>query len=118
MPTKDPFYEQYASMCKTIVNPIRLKIIDVIGDKQLNVSEIKERLDISMSNLSNHLGALHRAGVINRVKKGSFIYYSLSEKELLDALAKLRAAIASMATRQNKMMMESKLITGETNEQT
>lgn len=115
MPTKDPFYEQYAVMCKTIVNPIRLKIIDVIGDKEMNVSEIKDQLDISMSNLSNHLAALHRVGVIRRVKKGSFIYYSLAEKDLLDALARLRAAIASMASKQNKMMMQSKLITGDTN---
>ena len=110
MLNEDPFYEQYASICKTIVSPARLKIIEVIGDKRLNVSEIQAKLDISMSNLSNHLSALHRVGVLDRVKKGNFIYYFLTEAELLDALRKMRVVIHRIASTRNKMIMESDII--------
>ena len=72
---EDSFYEQYASMCKTIVNPVRLKVIEIIGDKRMNVSEIQRIMDISMSNLSNHLSALYRVGILSREKKGNYIYY-------------------------------------------
>lgn len=107
---QDPFYEEYALYCKTIVNPVRLKIIEVIGDQKLNVTEIQEKIDISMSNLSNHLTALHRVGVLNRNKKGNFIYYSLTETELLEALKKMRSVITAIASKRNQTMLESHLV--------
>ena len=110
MITKDPFYEQYASMCKAIVNPIRLKIIESIGEKRMNASDIQAQLNISKSNLSNHLNALFQAGVLDRVKEGSFIYYSLAEPDLLAALAKMRSAIGSIAAKKHKNMMESDIV--------
>lgn len=110
MITKDPFYEYYASMCKAIVNPVRLKIIEIVGDKRMNASEIQSRLNISKSNLSNHLNALFQAGALDRVKEGSFIYYSLAEQDLLTALAQMRSAIQSIASKKHKTMMESNIV--------
>ena len=107
---EDTFYEEYALLCKTIVNPIRLKIIESIGEHKLNVSEIQAHLNISMSNLSNHLTALHRVGVVGREKKGNFIYYFLMEPDLLAALQKMRKAIHSIAARRNELMIASKLM--------
>jgi DNA-binding transcriptional ArsR family regulator len=108
--TNDPFYEEYALICKTIVNPIRLKIIEVIGHQRLNVSEIQANVNISMSNLSNHLSALHRVGVVSREKEGNFIFYSLSQPELLDVLKRMKTVIGSIASRRNKMMIDSQII--------
>ena len=104
MITDDMYYDQYALMCKTIVNPIRLKIINIIGDKKKNVSEIQKKLDISMSNLSNHLSALHRVGVLSREKKGNFIYYYLTEKSLLDVLKRMKQVIGSISSRRNVIL--------------
>ncbi|HLP45228.1 MAG TPA: metalloregulator ArsR/SmtB family transcription factor [Candidatus Kapabacteria bacterium] len=109
---EEQFYEEYASMCKTIINPIRLQIIEIIGNGKLNVSEIQGRMNnISLSNLSNHLGALYRAGVLTREKKGNFIYYYLTESELLEILKKMRNIIGSIVAKRNKMMLEN--ISGE-----
>ncbi len=104
---EDSFYEQYALICKTIVNPVRLKIIEIIGKDKLNVSEIQTKLNISMSNLSNHLSALYRVGVLSRAKKGSFIYYFLTDQELLLALGKMRDVVSSVTAIKNKMMLEN-----------
>lgn len=107
---EDTFYQEYALICKTIVNPIRLKIIEIIGDQKLNVSEIQTQLNISMSNLSNHLTALHRIGVVCREKKGNFIYYYLAEPQLLEVMNKMRAVVYSIASRRNQMMIDSNLM--------
>ncbi|HLP45238.1 MAG TPA: metalloregulator ArsR/SmtB family transcription factor [Candidatus Deferrimicrobium sp.] len=105
---EEQFYEEYASMCKTIINPIRLHIIESIGSGKLNVSEIQARMNnISLSNLSNHLGALYRVGVLSREKKGNFIYYFLMEPELLEVLKKMKNVIGSIASKRNKMMLEN-----------
>lgn len=107
---EDTFYQEYALICKTIVNPIRLKIIEIIGDQKLNVTEIQTQLNISMSNLSNHLTALHRIGVVGREKKGNFIYYYLAEPLLLEVMKKMRAVVHSIASRRNRMMIDSNLM--------
>lgn len=99
------FYENYGTICKTIVNPVRLRIIQTIGEGKLNVSEIQKPLGISMSNLSNHLNALHRVGVLKREKQGNFIYYSLTEKSLLLVLENMRKVILSIAEKRNRFIL-------------
>lgn len=101
---EDSFYEQYASMCKTIVNPVRLKVIEIIGDKKMNVSEIQKTMDISMSNLSNHLSALYRVGVLSREKQGNYIYYFLTEHTLMEVLQKMREVVRSITSKRNGIM--------------
>ena len=108
----DPFYEQYTSICKVIVSPMRLKIIEAIGSEKRNVSEIRTKLQISMSNLSNHLAALHGAGVVGREKQGNFIYYFLMEPGLLEVLQRMRVVIHSMMSKRNQMMMASDIMVG------
>ena len=83
----DKFYEAYSVFCHTVTNPIRLKIIDIINKDKLNVSEIQQKADISMSNLSNHLSALYKLGILGREKKGNFNYYFLVEKDILKVMS-------------------------------
>lgn len=104
MEINDKFYDQYALICKTIVNPVRLKIINVIGEKKINVSEIREAVGISMSNLSNHLSALHRVGILSREKKGNYIYYYLTELSLLEVLDKMKQVIQSVSAERNGLL--------------
>ncbi len=103
----DVSYEQYAFVCKTIVNPIRLKIIEIIGPSKKNVSELQSELGITMSNLSNHLNSLHNAGILVREKKGNFIYYSLMEPELVEVIKKMKMVIHSIALKKNQIITNS-----------
>lgn len=86
MKRSDKFYEHYAMVCQTITNPVRLKIIDLLGNRKLNVSELQKKTDLPMSNLSNHLGSLFRMGVLQKEKTGNFVYYSLTDKSLLNII--------------------------------
>jgi ArsR family transcriptional regulator len=101
MINEDIFYDQYALMCRTIVNPIRLRIIHEIGDKKMNVSEIQKSFNISMSNLSNHLSALYKVGILCREKKGNFIYYYLTDPDLLKVLNDMKQVIRSISLKRN-----------------
>lgn len=100
----DYFYEQYALVCKTIVNPVRLKIIEIIRDGKMNVSQIREKMNISMSNLSNHLNALYLMGVLGREKKGNFIYYYLTDLDLLAVLDKMKKVVGAIVSKRNGMI--------------
>jgi ArsR family transcriptional regulator len=98
---KNEPYDLYSSVCRTIVNPVRQKIIEIINTQTLNVSQIRMELNISMSNLSNHLSALYRVGVLNRYKEGTFIYYFLTEPKILDVLGQMRKIIISISQKRN-----------------
>ena len=111
--TIDPYYEQYSYMCKALVHPFRLKIIETIGEQELNVSSILEKVTISKSNLSNHLTALFQAGILNREKKGSYIYYSLTDTTLLEAMSKLKTTVISIAAKRHQVMIDSSFISSD-----
>ena len=107
MQKEDPFYEHYAQICKTIGNPVRQQIIETIGQNELNVTEIRSKLGIGLSNLSNHLSILFQAGILNKKKDGSFIRYSLTQPELVEALAKIKTVIAAIFARKSRMLSGS-----------
>jgi len=83
------FYEAYSAFCQTVTNPVRLKIIEVVNEDKLNVSQIQEKVGISMSNLSNHLGALYKLGVLDREKRGNYNYYYLVDYEIIKIISNM-----------------------------
>jgi ArsR family transcriptional regulator len=109
----DNYYEQYGAICKAIVKPIRLQIIETIGEGKLNVSQLQEKLSLSMSNLSNHLSALYNVGVLQKEKKGNYIYYFLAEPQLLKVLLSMREVISSITIRKDSNLLTQPLSTGE-----
>lgn len=93
MMLEDEFLELYVLMCQTISKPIRLKVLDIIGEGKMNVGELQKELDISMSSLSNHLNELYRAGVLGKEKQGNFVYYYLTQPKLLEGIARMQDLI-------------------------
>jgi DNA-binding transcriptional ArsR family regulator len=99
----DEFLELYVVMCNTISKPIRIKIIKLIGRRKLNVSQIQKELDVSMSNISNHLTDLYRQGILSREKKGNFTYYSLADSELLDGIDYMQKIIRKITKKRSSI---------------
>jgi DNA-binding transcriptional ArsR family regulator len=96
MITNKDFLEMYVLMCRTISKPDRLKIIHAIGQKKVNVSTLQKELNISMSNLSNHLNDLYRTGILRKEKQGNFVYYSLAEPKLIKGITNMQEIFKSI----------------------
>ena len=99
MIVNDEFIELYVLLCHTVSKPDRLKIINTIGKGKMNVSALQKELNISMSNLSNHLNGLYRAGVLGREKKGNYTYYYLTEPRLLEGISQMQKIFKSITAR-------------------
>ena len=67
---EEELYERRAAICKAFANPLRLKILDLVGKKAYPVSELRRRLGVSEANLSQHLAVLRGAGVISTTRTG------------------------------------------------
>lgn len=65
---------------KIISDKNRLKIICLLKKETLCVCKIFQALNISQKLTSHHLGKLKKAGLLDKKREGSFVYYSLNKK--------------------------------------
>jgi DNA-binding transcriptional ArsR family regulator len=70
--------ERLSARHRACADPIRLKILAMLGVQPLCVCVIKAVLGIADSKLSYHLGVLRKAGLIAGEQQGSWIIYSLT----------------------------------------
>ncbi|MCI0619552.1 metalloregulator ArsR/SmtB family transcription factor [Candidatus Wolfebacteria bacterium] len=73
--------QQWELVFRTLGNINRLKIIKILSKETvLAVSEIAEKLDISVKATSQHLIILKNVGVLESVGKAGYVFYSLKPK--------------------------------------
>ncbi len=93
--------EDLALLLKSISHPIRLKILCLLQDRELSVSEIRDAVETSGANITQHLNILRNQGVIDFRKDANFIYNRIADKriiELMKSLQKLFCSTASNST--------------------
>jgi DNA-binding transcriptional ArsR family regulator len=84
----DPLEPQRcAELLCALASPERLRIVRFLTDGEKNVSEIIEALGIPPLNVSHHLNALKQAQLIQPRKEGRFVYYSLCQGVLGEAVS-------------------------------
>jgi DNA-binding transcriptional ArsR family regulator len=77
LPTPIPadLAELIAGRLRVIADPTRIRILDLLREGELTVTQITERLRLSQQNVSKHLGILLQAGIVARRKEGTSSYY-------------------------------------------
>lgn len=68
-------------MLKSFADDTRLRIINLLGKEELNVSEMCEILGCAQSNLSKHLARLRLTSVVSDKRRGLNVYYYLHRPE-------------------------------------
>jgi ArsR family transcriptional regulator len=79
---QDRVFESAAQLFALLATPMRLKIISAVCEKEKNVSELLELIDTTQPNMSQHLAALHRKGVLSKRRDGVQIYYKLQSERV------------------------------------
>jgi DNA-binding transcriptional ArsR family regulator len=73
-----------AARClKAMSNPIRLKILCVLGNTAISVQEIVEQVGSSQSNVSQHLAILREKNIIDFRKEANRVYYFIDDPRML-----------------------------------
>ncbi len=72
---------------KALNDPTRRRMLELLGKEDMSAGEIADHFDMSKPSISHHLDLLRQAGLVESVKKGQFIYYSLNTT-VFDELAK------------------------------
>ncbi len=88
--------QRFADLMKTAGDETRLRIIRLVKQYPLNVSELTEILGLAQSGISRHLGQLKKAGLIKERREGMCnYYYPLSMNESDDEVAAFIAYLDS-----------------------
>ena len=81
-PLPDPLVELVAERFRVIGEPMRIKLLDALRDRDLTVGELVEIVGCSQQNVSKHLGVLHQAGIVRRGKDGTFVRYAIADESV------------------------------------
>jgi rhodanese-related sulfurtransferase/DNA-binding HxlR family transcriptional regulator len=92
---KDALYEAIALMGKGFASPRRLELLDLLAQAPRTVDELARASGQSPANTSQHLQALHAAGLVTRAREGTSVRYSLAGDEVLSLWLALRDASAA-----------------------
>nr|WP_312578391.1 metalloregulator ArsR/SmtB family transcription factor [Sedimentibacter sp.] len=63
---------------KALGDETRIEILEIIGKKEMNASEVAYKCTLTRSTISHHLQILKRAKILESRKEGKEIYYSLN----------------------------------------
>jgi rhodanese-related sulfurtransferase/DNA-binding HxlR family transcriptional regulator len=89
---KDALFEAIALMGKAFASPRRLEMLDLLAQAPRTVDELARAIEQSTANTSQHLQALHAAGMVTRAREGTKVRYSLADDEALALWLALRDA--------------------------
>jgi rhodanese-related sulfurtransferase len=89
---KDTLFEAIALMGKAFASPVRLELLDLLAQAPRSVEELARASDQSTANASQHLQALHAAGMVTRTRDGTRVRYGIAGDEALRLWLALRDA--------------------------
>ena len=90
-----PIYQVKAEFFKTLGHPARIRVLEVLRDGERPVSELIPEVGIEASHLSQQLGVMRRANLIQARKDGSNVYYSVGDSKFFELLDVARRIITS-----------------------
>ena len=85
-----PLYQAKAELFKTLGHPARIRILELLSERDHAVHELLEQIVIEPSNLSQQLAVLRHTGLVVQRREGGQVVYSISVPETSDLLLAAR----------------------------
>ena len=91
--TEEKIFQMHAEVCKSMANPTRLKIMNLLREGEKSVEELRKRLKLPKANLSQHLGILRQRRIVSTRRAGLNIYYKVANPKMIKACDILREVL-------------------------
>jgi len=83
--------EEAAKIAQALANPVRLKLLGALNQREMHVDELAARLGLPRGNTSAQLRGLHRAGLVAARRDGRRVFYRLSDPAVASLLVTVQA---------------------------
>lgn len=87
-------FERAAEVFALLGTPLRLRIVSLLCDHEMNVRELRSALGGAQPRISQSLAMLHRCGVLTRQRRGENVFYSVDPSHSLLVCDAMRSILA------------------------
>jgi len=94
--TKDEDIDRASRSLKAMSHPLRLKILCTLGDQEVSVQDIVERVGTSQSNISQHLAILRDKGILSSRKDANRVFYKVVDSRTLQLIGMMRVVFCTL----------------------
>ncbi|RPE46635.1 ArsR family transcriptional regulator [Streptomyces sp. Ag109_O5-1] len=101
-----PLYQLKAEFFKTLGHPARIRVLELLSEREHAVAEMLPEVGIEAAHLSQQLAVLRRANLVRTRKEGSNVYYSLASPELAELLRVARSILSGVLTGQAELLAD------------
>src|ERR1700757_796690 len=77
--------EQVAPLLKALADPVRLRLLSLVASHQGGeacICDLNEAFELSQPSISHHMKVLHEAGLVDRDKRGVWVYFRIRPQAL------------------------------------
>ena len=103
----EPIDKLKAEFFKTLAHPVRVKVLELLCEREHAVAEMLPEVGVEASNLSQQLAVLRGAGLVTARREGSAVYYTLTDPRVADLLAVARSIRTSLLTDQLELLSDA-----------
>jgi len=96
-----PLYQSKAEFFRTLGHPVRIRVLELLGNGPLAVKDLLADMDIEAASMSQQLAVLRRAGVVSKLGDGR---YALACPEVAELLRAARGILTQLLASQNDLL--------------
>jgi ArsR family transcriptional regulator len=105
-----PIYQVKADFFKALGHPARIRVIELLRDGELAVSELIPAVGLESSHLSQQLAVMRRANLIQARKEGSSVLYSVGNPMLFELLDVAKQILSTSLAEMRDLLAELEVL--------
>ena len=91
-----PLYQAKAEFSKTLGHPVRIRLLELLSERDHAVHELLQKIAVEPSNLSQQLAVLRRTQLVVSRRQAGEVIYSVSAPEVRDLLLAARRILIDL----------------------
>jgi DNA-binding transcriptional ArsR family regulator len=101
-----PLYEAKAELFRTLGHPVRIRVLELLSERDHAVHELLADIAIEPSALSQQLAVLRRTGLVRQRRAGGEVVYSLLVDDVRQLLTAGRVLLRQLAGARDELLRE------------
>ena len=77
--------------CKALADETRQRILEMLLEEEMSVSDIVEAFSMSQPSISHHLSVLKQFGLVTGRKEGKHVFYAINRDNVMECCGQLIA---------------------------
>ncbi|MFD7101020.1 ArsR/SmtB family transcription factor [Streptomyces xanthophaeus] len=101
-----PLYQLKAEFFKTLGHPVRIRVLELLSQREHAVSELLAEVGVEAAALSQQLAVLRKANLVHTRREGVSVHYRLASDEVAELLRVARSILTGVLQGQANLLAD------------